>query len=119
MREGSKKECLTSIIHVTSYGLKSEQGRRKHLKLGGARLFKASFFLEKGALSKNKKGTSLFIAKSWGHVPPVPPVPPDSYFYASEGQRVCVTGTNSETVDMIHTMLKALIQPSCLARFIS
>ena len=33
-----------------------------------------TFLEKKGALSKNKKGISLFIAKSWGHLPPVPPV---------------------------------------------
>ena len=52
------------------------QGRRKHLKLGGARHFEGTFFLRKKALSKNEKGTSLFIAKSWkGTCPQCPPVP--------------------------------------------
>ena len=52
------------------------QGRRKHLKLGGAQHFEGTFFLRKGALSKNKKGTSLFISKSLGvHAPSAPLVP--------------------------------------------
>ena len=50
------------------------QGRRKYLKLGGARHFEGMFFLKKkGASSKHEKGPSLFIEKSWGYVPPVPP----------------------------------------------
>ena len=36
---------------------------------------RALLLKKKGVFSKNKKGTSLFIAKSWGHVPLVPPVP--------------------------------------------
>ena len=32
------------------------------------------FYPAKGAIPENKTGTSLFIAKSGGHVPPVPPV---------------------------------------------
>ena len=37
---------------------------------GGARHFERTFSLKrKGAFSKNKKGTSLFIAKSWGAHP--------------------------------------------------
>ena len=48
-----------------------QQGRRKDLKLGGSTKLREHFFLKKnGAFSKNKKGTYLFIAKSWGHVPP-------------------------------------------------
>ena len=39
---------------------------------------RALFLKKQGAFSKNKKGTSLFTAKSWGHMPPVPPV---SYVY--------------------------------------
>ena len=40
------------------------------------RRFEGTFyFKKKGPFSKNKKGTPLFIAKSGGHVPPVPPVP--------------------------------------------
>ena len=50
------------------------QGRWKHSNLG-ARHDEGTFSLRKRAFSKNKKGTSLFIAKSWGHVPPVPTVP--------------------------------------------
>ena len=34
--------------------------------LGGHDAPRALFSLEKGTFSKNKKGTSLFIAKSWG-----------------------------------------------------
>ena len=45
----------------------------------GTRRFEGTFFLKKqGAFPKTKKGTSLFIAKSWGYMPPVPPV---SYVY--------------------------------------
>ena len=44
--------------------------------LEGARHFKGTFSLRKKGLSKNKKGTSLFIAKPWGtHAPSAPPVP--------------------------------------------
>ena len=32
----------------------------------------------KGPFSENKKGTSLFKPKSWGHLPPVPPLVPTS-----------------------------------------
>ena len=39
----------------------------------GARHFEDTFSLR--GIFRNKKDTSLFIAKSWGHVPPVPPVP--------------------------------------------
>ena len=35
-------------------------------------------------LSKNKKGSSFFIAKSWGHVPPVPSVPKPMCLYDHE-----------------------------------
>ena len=50
------------------------QGRRKHRKLGGALHFKGTFFIRKrGHFLKIKKGTSLFIAKSWGaHAPSAP-----------------------------------------------
>ena len=42
----------------------------------GARRFKGSFSLRKlGHFLRIKKDTSLFTAKSWGHVPPVTPVP--------------------------------------------
>ena len=53
------------------------QGRNKHLKLGGGATLRGHFFLKKkGAFSENKKGTSLFIAKSWGAcAPSAPPVP--------------------------------------------
>ena len=59
----------------------SLQERRKHLKLGGGHdTSRALFLKKKGAFSKNEKGTSLFIAKSWGggHMPPVSP---GSYVY--------------------------------------
>ena len=43
----------------------------------GAR--QGTFFLkEKGTLSENKKGTSFFMANSWGHVPPQCPLAPAS-----------------------------------------
>ena len=59
--------------------LRSPQGRRKHFKLGGARNFEGTLFLKRrGALSRNKKGTSLFIAKSWGARAPSAP---GSYIY--------------------------------------
>ena len=45
------------------------QGRRKHLKLEGARHFKGTF-INGGHFMK--KGTFPLIAKSWGHVPTVP-----------------------------------------------
>ena len=53
------------------------QGRRKNLKLGGGDTARGYFFLtKKWVSSKNKKGISLFIAKSWGeHVPHCPPAP--------------------------------------------
>ena len=42
------------------------KGRKKNLRLG-ARNFKGTFFLKlKGYFLKAKKGTSLFIPKSWG-----------------------------------------------------
>ena len=34
---------------------------------------RALFYEAKGAIPEHKKGTTLFIAKSWRHVPPVPP----------------------------------------------
>ena len=46
--------------------------------LGGKTLRGHFFLTKKETLSKNKKGPSLLIAKSWGHVPPVPP---GSYIY--------------------------------------
>ena len=48
------------------------QGRRKHLKLG-ARCFKSISFLKLKNIPEKKQGTYLFIAESWGHMPPVPP----------------------------------------------
>ena len=42
--------------------LHDSQGRRKHLKLGGAQHFEGTFFLRKWVFSKNKKGTSLCMA---------------------------------------------------------
>ena len=36
-------------------------------------ILRGHFFLKKkGTFSRNEKGSSSFIAKSWGHVPPVP-----------------------------------------------
>ena len=49
--------------------------------LEGHHTSRALFLKKKGALFKNKRGTSLFIAKSGGHVPPVPP---GSYVYANK-----------------------------------
>ena len=56
------------------------QGRRKHLKNGGARHFEGKFSFRKGAFSKNKKGTSLFIAKPLGHMPPMLPAATSMFF---------------------------------------
>ena len=58
------------------------QKSRKHLKLWGHDASRVLFPLEKEAFSKNKRVFFLFVAKSWGHVHPVPPVPPGSYVYA-------------------------------------
>ena len=44
----------------------------------GARLFEGTFSLKKGAFFE--KGTSLFLATSWGHVPQVPLVPTSMIF---------------------------------------
>ena len=50
--------------------------------LGEARHFEETLFRKKKeAVSKNEKSTSLFIVKSWGHMPPVPP-PLGSYVSA-------------------------------------
>ena len=66
-----KFRCNSSISYQRN------QGRRKHLKLGGTTLRGHFFLKRKGAFSKNEKGTSLFIAKSRGaHAPSAPlPVP--------------------------------------------
>ena len=59
----------------------SLQGRRKRLRLGGARHFEGTFFFRKrGHFLKIKMGTSLFIAKSWGARAPSAP---GSYVYVS------------------------------------
>ena len=64
--------CLTlpfTLIHT---------GTQEASQTWGERHIEGTFFLKKkGEFSKNKKGISLFSAKSWrGHVPPpVPPVP--------------------------------------------
>ena len=51
--------------------------------LGGHDASRALVPLEKGALSRNKKGSSLFIAKSWGaHAPSAP----GSYVYVYSGK---------------------------------
>ena len=47
-----------------SHNMPGEQGCRKHLKLGGHDTLRALFRKKMGAFSKNKEGTSLFIAKS-------------------------------------------------------
>ena len=49
--------------------------------LGVTTLRGHSFLKKKRAFSKNKKGTSLFIAKSWGRA--LTPVPSGSYVYES------------------------------------
>ena len=54
--------------------MESRLGRRMHVKLGRGTTPRGHFFLKKGAFSKNEGGTFLFIAKSWGRMPPVPPV---------------------------------------------
>ena len=59
-----------------------------YLKLGGAQHYEGTFFLKKvGTFSTDENSTSLLIAKSRGHVPPVPP---SSYIYA------CVTVVSQE-----------------------
>ena len=67
------------------------QGRRKHLKLGGAQHFEGTFFLKKkGACSKHEKGTSLFIEKSWGGMcPQCPPPVPTSLSILQKGKSLC------------------------------
>ena len=86
----SELESKTTLLHYTvSFqviaGLKDLQDRRKHLKPGrGARHFKPTLFLKAfehqfignfmHLISKNIKGNSLIIAKSWrGQVPPSDP----------------------------------------------
>ena len=65
--------CLAIISII--FQNNANQGR-EHLKLGGAGHFERIFFFKKkGALFRNRKGTSLFMANLGGHVPPVPPVP--------------------------------------------
>ena len=50
--------------------------------LGGTTLQGHFFLKKKGAFSTNKKGTSLFVAKSWGaHAPSAPPPVPTSMVY--------------------------------------
>ena len=57
------------------------QGRRKHLKLGGARHFEGTFFLRQRGHFLEIKGHFFVYCKFLeGHVPPVPP---GSYVYAS------------------------------------
>ena len=54
-------------------------GSMTHLVGGGWHDTSRAFFLKKkGAFSKSRKDISLFTAKSWGHVPPVPPPVPTS-----------------------------------------
>ena len=60
--------ALPNIVGITR-----DVGRISNLE---ARHFEGTFFLKKnGAFSKDKKGTSLLIAKPWRHMPPMPPVP--------------------------------------------
>ena len=81
MRHHSNKNLYTlKLVLVpctfeirTNFSLARDVGSISNL---GARNFEGTLFLKaKGAFPENKKGTSLFIAKSWGDVPPVPPVP--------------------------------------------
>ena len=53
------------------------QGRRKHLKLGGARNFEGTFFFlrKRGHFQKIKRALLCLLQNLGGHVPPVPPVP--------------------------------------------
>ena len=46
------------------------QERSKLIKLGGTTLQGHFFLKKKGTLSKNKNGTSLFTANSWGDTCP-------------------------------------------------
>ena len=76
------KGALVGIVSLLASFM--HQGRRKHLKLVAARHFEGTFSLRKrGHFLKTKKGTSLFLAKSWGHVPIVPP---GSYVYVMHPQ---------------------------------
>ena len=53
-----------------------EQGRRKHLKLGGHDTSRAHFSLRRRGHVLNMKRALLCLLKNLGgHVPPVPPVP--------------------------------------------
>ena len=50
------------------------QGRRKHLKLGGARHFEGAFFLRKrGHFLKVKRALLCLLQNLGRHMPPVPP----------------------------------------------
>ena len=62
-------EYQAIVVANVLFNSGNAQGRRKHLKLGGGgTTLREHFFLKKkGAFSKNKEGTSLFILKS---VPP-------------------------------------------------
>ena len=78
MRQGTGSgEVLPSQVIPGGYGPK--QGCTKHLKLGGHNSSRALSSLRHEATFKDKKGTSLFIAKSWGTRAPsahcAPPVP--------------------------------------------
>ena len=73
-----KFHCNSSISYQRNQG-------RRISNLGGHDTSRALFLKRKGAFSKNEKGTSLFIAKSWGaHAPSAPP--PGYYVYE---RKVC------------------------------
>ena len=59
------EDSLPALLRTSS--LSRDVGSISNL---GARHFEGTSFLKKKeAFSKNKKGTSFFFAKSWGHVP--------------------------------------------------
>ena len=74
--ESKDESCFISYVFFIG---PLPQGRRKHLKLGKHDAARALFLKKNGAFFRNKKGTSLFKAKSWGHVTPLPP---GSHVYA-------------------------------------
>ena len=65
----------------STYEMTRDVGSISNLGGGGARHFEGTFFLKKkGPFSRNKKGTSLSNAKSWGGARA--PSAPGSYVYA-------------------------------------
>ena len=67
-------------IHLEEGSTSRDVGSISNL---GHDAWRALFPLEKGAFSKNKKGTSLFIAISWPPMPPVPTSMSTSFNYCS------------------------------------